>query len=242
MKPSIQSNDIAYLKAKYSAKASRPAYKRQLWTEAERDMLRELYPTTETSVLVEKFGRSANKIFQQAARLGLKKTDEYIQEHVYRIDALTGMNTRFKQGQKPHNLGKSMPKEVYAKASRTMFKPGTIPHNTKQDGARSVRKDKRGIPYEFERTSLSVWEPVKNLVWKQHNGPIPKGHCVRFINGNTLDCRIDNLECITRKENLMRNTIHNYPPELVGLILTTAQLTRKINKKTKTQNGQEQTK
>jgi hypothetical protein len=238
----VQSNDIAYLKAKYSAKASRPAYKRQLWTEAERDMLRELYANTETSVLVEKLGRSAAKIFQQAARLGLKKSDEYIQEHVYRIDAFTGMNSRFKKGQTPVNKGKAMKPELYAKCAPTMFKPGTVPPNTKHDGARSIRKDKRGTPYEFERISLSVWEPVKNLVWKQHNGPIPKGHCVRFINGNTLDCRIENLECITRKENMMRNTIHNYPPELVGLILTTAQLTRKINKKTKTQNGQEQTK
>lgn len=37
-----------------------------------------------------------------------------------------------------------------------------------------------------------------------HNGVIPNGYVVRFKNGNTIDCRIDNLELVSRAEHATR--------------------------------------
>jgi hypothetical protein len=42
-------------------------------------------------------------------------------------------------------------------------------------------------------------------VWIKKHGPIPKGIVVRFKDGDHLNCNIENLEMISRKENLLRN-------------------------------------
>ena len=39
------------------------------------------------------------------------------------------------------------------------------------------------------------------LVWATHNGPIPPGHCVHHLNGDRLDNRIENLECMTEEDH-----------------------------------------
>lgn len=48
--------------------------------------------------------------------------------------------------------------------------------------------------------------PYAPVVWEMHNGPIPKGHVIRFIDGNNLNCNIENLKLITRKEHAQLNT------------------------------------
>lgn len=56
------------------------------------------------------------------------------------------------------------------------------------------------------RTGKSLSLPVSNLVWMYHhpNEEIPDGYDIDHINGDSLDDRIENLQCITRKENLAK--------------------------------------
>lgn len=37
--------------------------------------------------------------------------------------------------------------------------------------------------------------------WEAYNGPIPDGHVVHHVNGNTLDNRIENLACMMNSEH-----------------------------------------
>jgi hypothetical protein len=38
-------------------------------------------------------------------------------------------------------------------------------------------------------------------IWEQHNGKIPKGKFIHHINGNRMDNRIENLQCVTNSEH-----------------------------------------
>ena len=44
-------------------------------------------------------------------------------------------------------------------------------------------------------------------VWKSVYGEIPKGMVIDHINGNTLDNRIENLQCITQAQNIQRSPL-----------------------------------
>ena len=42
---------------------------------------------------------------------------------------------------------------------------------------------------------------VHRKVWIDNNGEIPKGFVIHHINGNKKDNRIENLQCISRREH-----------------------------------------
>ena len=49
-----------------------------------------------------------------------------------------------------------------------------------------------------------------------------------FIDGNKQNFDKSNLKLITQAENMKKNTIYRYPPELISLIRTSKKLSRKI--------------
>ena len=64
----------------------------------------------------------------------------------------------------------------------------------------------KGVPYRVIKLN-GKWCYYHRYIWEQHYGAIPKGYIVRFINGNTMDDALENLECISRADNIRRN--HN---------------------------------
>ena len=46
-------------------------------------------------------------------------------------------------------------------------------------------------------------------VWEEYHGKIPKDHFIHHINGNKLDNRIENLECLSRIEHGKTHRIPN---------------------------------
>jgi hypothetical protein len=69
--------------------------------------------------------------------------------------------------------------------------------------------------------------------WEQAHGPIPKGHNVVFRDGDTMNCKPENLELVSNAENMKRNTLHRFPEEVRQLIHAKGALTRQINNKLK---------
>lgn len=46
------------------------------------------------------------------------------------------------------------------------------------------------------------WYRTHRLVWEAFNGPIPEGYDCNHINEIKTDCRLENLNLMTRKENI----------------------------------------
>ena len=45
---------------------------------------------------------------------------------------------------------------------------------------------------------------VHRVVWEEHHGKIPDGMQIDHINNNPIDNRIENLQLVTKKQNLQR--------------------------------------
>ncbi|MCP3868329.1 MAG: HNH endonuclease [Gammaproteobacteria bacterium] len=141
-----------------------------------------------------------------------------------------GKATRFKKGRRPHNKGRSF--EVGGDSAKTRFKQGGKPHNWVKIGSERVTK------YGYLQRKITDtgyphrdWVPVHHLLWMDHHGSIPPGFIVVFRNRNKSDLALENLELISRAENMQRNTIHRYPAELKDTIRLASKLQRRLREK-----------
>ncbi|MDA3943681.1 MAG: HNH endonuclease signature motif containing protein [Bacteroidetes bacterium] len=202
------------------------------WTGSELRYLISRYPHISSIVIAEFLQVSLPAVYNQANLLGLKKSEAFLlSEKSGRLNkklADVGRRYRFKKGHVPANKGKKMSPEVRERIKHTWFKKGHEPINTKHDGYISIRKDSHGRPYAHIRISKGRFDLLHRYIWKQHNGPVPDDKIVTFKNGDTSDFRIENLELITREENMLRNTRHNYPIELQEAIIALNKLKKSI--------------
>lgn len=138
----------------------------------------------------------------------------------------TGPNAgSFKKGHTPFNKGKRreeyVSKESIEKSRQTQFKPGHVPYNTRPVG--SERLDADGY-IRVKTAEPRTWTLKHRLIWEKEHGPIPKGQFVTFLDGNKLNCSIDNLYLITKAENalLMRHKLRYKHKELTraGVLIT----------------------
>jgi hypothetical protein len=202
---------------------------KRFWTENELQLLRELYPALRTDEVAARLSRAVGSVNSKAYELGLKKTEEHLQTNAGR--KVKGVSFRnagsFKKGLKPWNKGVKW--TPGGRCQETQFKPGQLPKNTLHDGAIRVRYDNRGKPVQYIRVSQAKWEYLSRYTWQQAHGPIQAGICIVHKDGNTMNCALDNLEAITRTENIRRNSIHHYPAEVKQVIRTLNKLKRAIN-------------
>lgn len=137
--------------------------------------------------------------------LGYSRTLIAVKGKAFAMGIKSIKTSLFYKGMTPYNKGKRLSEEVIYKVKKTWFVKGHEPVNSKYDGHISVRKDKRGVLYKFIRIEKGKYVPLHRKVWQDHFGVIPKSHVVVFKDGNTMDCSIGNLECISKKEHLKRN-------------------------------------
>lgn len=205
-------------------------FKQKVWTEADLQLLVDLFPHQYTKVVAEKLGCTYSVIVWKASKMGLKKDPNFRKEELQRQGERLkeiGKKSRFEKGAIPANKGKKMSKETRAKAKHTFYKKGHLPHNTKHDGHERLSTD----GYMMIRVELGKYVLKHRWLWEQENGKIPKGKILVFKNGNPLDLTLDNLELITRKELMNKNSIMRFPPELRKTIKLVHKLKREINAK-----------
>lgn len=189
------------------------------WSDEDRELLRKLYPHDSNANLARIFGRSHAGINNAAVKLRLFKSPEYM---ATKPGQFSRGDTAWNKGMKGWQPGGA------SKASQ--FRPGNVNHNWKPIGHEMeisgylYRKIKEG------GTQHQNYRPIHHLTWVESRGPIPDGHIVAFKDGNARNCDINNLELITRAENMRRNSHHTHlPPELCQIVQLRGQLTRKIN-------------
>ena len=194
----------------------------------------DLYPNHSSKYIAELLGVSITKVYNTAWAANVKKSAEYMLTPESGRIIEPSVANQFKPGHTPHNKGKQISAEIYEKVAPTMFKRGNKPHNTKPNGTINVRADKSGRLYQYIKIKDCQWELLQRHVWTQANGEIPPGSVVIFLDGNYLNCELNNLQVISRRENMARNTIQRYPAELQEVMKLTCKLKRKTNGKQQT--------
>ena len=194
----------------------------------------DLYPNHSSKYIAELLGVSITKVYNTAWAANVKKSAEYMLTPESGRIIEPSVANQFKPGHTPHNKGKQISAEIYEKVAPTMFKRGNKPHNTKPVGTINVRADTQGRLYQYIKIKDCQWELLQRHVWTQANGEIPPGSVVIFLDGNYLNCDISNLQVISRRENMARNTIQRYPAELQEVMKLTSKLKRKTNGKQQT--------
>jgi HNH endonuclease len=203
---------------------------RKYWTDSEIQEVKHLYPNNYSNDIAKHFGVDVRKVYSLAFRFKLKKSTEFLKMELSRqADRLKvlGKASHFKPGHISHNKGQKMSKEAYEKCSATMFKSGIVPHNIKFDGYERTTVD----GYIEVRIKKGVFKLKHRLIYEQHYGPIPKGMYIIFKDKNKLNFDIDNLELISLKEHMARNTIQRFPKELKQLIHLNTKLKKLTNEK-----------
>jgi hypothetical protein len=201
------------------------------WTPVQDDMMKAFYADNTMSTMKAITGRKEHSIYNRAFALKLAKSQAYLESpaacRLRRGDEI-GKAHRFQKGQVPPNKGV---KGVYYEGSvATFFPKGNKPANYKPVG--HIRE----VDGYFEikiAEGMRQWKLLHRVIWERCNGPIPQGHIVSFLDGNSKNINIKNMALFTKAQNMKRNTVHNYPKEIVHLVQLRAALNRQINKRTK---------
>jgi len=204
---------------------------KRYWTPEEDQLLKELYADNLTADIARRLNRPLPSVYNRANMFGLKKSALFFESGLSnRLEkgSTVGRKTQFKKGQDTWNKGM----KGLRVSPKSEFKKGNIPWNSigKKDGDISIRTDNRGVKCPFIRVSLGKWVSLHRYVWEQANGPIPTGLCLVFKDRDPMNCALENLELITRVENMRRNTIHNYPEEVKPVIKLISKIRRTIKR------------
>jgi len=204
--------------------------KRNFWTEEEIKFLFDNYPDMKTADIATILGRPLSGVYGKANMMGIFKSKEYMTkllEHESAKLKELGKTYQFKKQNVPYNYGQKMSTELYDKCRRTMFKPGHKPGNIKKVGA--IRIDHEG--YTYVKIADADWRLKHRVVYENVNGPVPANHVVIFKDNNMHNFDINNLQLISQADNMLRNTIHQYPEQIQELIKLKNKLKKKINEK-----------
>jgi hypothetical protein len=204
---------------------------KKFWTASEDALMRLHYPNNTMQFMRELLGRSECSIYNRANTLDISKSEEYLASpDAYRFrreQTEAQKRHHFVKGQVPANKG--VKGINYPGMQATQFGKGHKPANHKPAG--TIRE----VDGYFEikiAEGMRQWKLLHRVIWERCNGPIPQGHIVSFLDGNTKNINIKNMALFTKAQNMKRNTVHNYPKEIVHLVQLRAALNRQINKRT----------
>lgn len=154
----------------------------------------------------------------------------------------SGLTGRFEKGHPPANKGRKqseyMTPESIERTKATRFKKGHTPQNHREVGSERINVD--GY-IEVKVAEPKTWKLKHRVVWEEAHGEIPKGTAIRFLDGNKLNCSIDNLISVTREEHLeiTRRGFVSENPEITKAVIGIAKLNVAEKKREKKESEDE---
>jgi len=194
------------------------------------DIIKQRYPFEPTKKIADDLNLTLSQVYNRAFAMGIKKDPVYLRSTQFPAGYLGGKATQFQRGHVPANKGQKMSKEVYEKVLPTMFKKGSLPLNTQPTGTINKRLDTNGKFYSYIKIAHSNWQLLNRYLWEQNFGKIPPGMIVIFKDNNEDNFEISNLELISKKENMQRNSMHQYPLEIKQILILKNKLIKKTTK------------
>jgi hypothetical protein len=181
---------------------------RCIWSPEEIEIMVKHYPHISTKDVAVMLGKSVKQCYCKANLLKLHKTSEYLATESSGRLKTGNHGTFFPKGNIPWNKGM---KGLKIGGEITQFKKGSIPPNHKPVG--SERIDEDGYTY-IKIAEHAKWVLKHRHIYEEHHGKIASNMIVTFKDKNISNFDIENLEAITKVENMQRNTITKYPIEL----------------------------
>lgn len=159
---------------------------------------------------------------------GIRKTGDNLQGVANRRGIKTGRTGKYEKGNVPFNKGK---KGGFG-GVETQFKKGQRPKNFKEIG--SERINIYGYT-EIKTQNPNIWRLKHIVIWERKYGPIPKGHCLIFLDQNKQNLSLDNLSLVTRSElaRMNQNKLFSSNPEMTKIGLNIAKIHSKIGERKK---------
>lgn len=191
----------------------------------ETELLIEYYPHRSTKEVSEIIGKSVPQCYAKAFALQLHKTPEYLATEASGRLQKGNQATQFPKGHEPWNKGM---KGLDIGGKETQFKKGHKPANHKP--VASERIDEDGYTY-IKIAEHTRWVLKHRYIYEQHHGKLEPHMIVTFIDKDISNFSIDNLEAITKVENMERNRITKYPQPLRQTIKTLNKLWQEIKSK-----------
>ena len=154
-----------------------------------------------------------------------------------RKNRMAFVSSGFKKGHVPANKGKKG-RPPSGKQRNTIFKKGHVPANQNPIGHEYVSRCNGYTYIKTDQVNPKTGKPglyreKHVLTWEQHNGPVPKGHCVLLKDGNKQNCSdINNLMLVTRGQlaQLNKTKLINAPAELKEAALATVDLVSQLRR------------
>jgi hypothetical protein len=195
------------------------------WTLEQTELLIEYYPHRSTKEVAFITGKSISQCYAKAFALQLHKTPEYLETEASGRLKKGNVGTQFPKGNVPWNKGM---KGIAFGGKETQFKKGTVPPNHREVG--SERIDEDGYTY-IKIAEHTRWVLKHRHIYEQEHGKLEPHMIVTFRDKNILNFEIENLEAITKVENMQRNTITKYPKPIRDTIKTLNKLWQEIKLK-----------
>jgi hypothetical protein len=194
-----------------------------LWTPAELETLRRAYADTPTADIAARLGVSSWSIHHKAQKLRLKKSAGF---------CASPKSGRRMPGNTPWNKG--------MKGLDCGGKEGRFGVRTSagSPASRPIGSERVSQGYLFRKVDNTSdenrnWVPVHHLVWREAGRDIPPGHVLLFKDGNRRNFDLDNLELLSRGEQIHRYSINHYGPEIRQLSRLRGEITKQINQRSK---------
>lgn len=177
---------------------------RRKWSAEHIAAMKARYPNENTADLAADLGHPLRSTYAMASQLGLTKSDEF---HA------TAHSSRFARGRAPWNKGlKGI--STGGQSIDMRFSVGCQAASWLPVGTERKRKGYllRKVGDTGDKTI--DWRPVHVLTWEEANGPVPKGKCVLFLDGDKANLKLGNLVLVSRSEiaRLNKQGYSDLPP------------------------------